>query len=103
MPLARPSPTGAKVADVGCGHGASTILMDQAYPESRFFGFDYHDASIEQARRKAETAGVADRVTFEVAPAKSYPGTGYDFVAFFDCLHDMGDPTLARRFRPPRW
>jgi SAM-dependent methyltransferase len=83
---------GAKVADVGCGHGASTILMAQAYPESRFFGFDYHDASIEQARRKAETAGVADRVTFEVAPAKSYAGTGYDFVAFFDCLHDMGDP-----------
>ncbi len=77
---------GAKVADVGCGHGASTILMAQAYPESRFFGFDYHDASIEQARRKAETAGVADRVTFDVAPAKSYPGTGYDFVAFFRLL-----------------
>jgi 2-polyprenyl-3-methyl-5-hydroxy-6-metoxy-1,4-benzoquinol methylase len=86
---------GAKVADVGCGHGASTILMAQAYPGSRFFGFDYHQASIEQARRKAAAAGVADRVTFEVAAAKAYPGTGYDFVAFFDCLHDMGDPAGA--------
>jgi SAM-dependent methyltransferase len=86
---------GAKVADVGCGHGASTILMAQAYPKSRFFGFDYHAASIEQARRKAAAAGVADRVTFEVAPAKSFPGSGYDFVAFFDCLHDMGDPAGA--------
>jgi SAM-dependent methyltransferase len=86
---------GAKVADVGCGHGASTILMAQAYPVSRFFGFDYHDASIEQARPRAEAAGVADRVTFDVAPAKSYPGKGYDFVAFFDCLHDMGDPAGA--------
>jgi SAM-dependent methyltransferase len=69
--------------------------MAQAYPECRFFGFDYHEASIEQARRKAEAAEVADRVTFDVAPAKSYPGTGYDFVAFFDCLHDMGDPAGA--------
>lgn len=86
---------GAKVADVGCGHGASTILMAQAYPQSRFFGFDFHFASIEVARRKAEAAGVADRITFEVSPAKSFPGTGYDFVAFFDCLHDMGDPAGA--------
>ena len=86
---------GAKVADVGCGHGASTILMAQAYPQSRFFGFDYHGASIEQARAKAAVAGVSDRVTFEVAPAKSFPGKGYDLVAFFDCLHDMGDPVGA--------
>jgi 2-polyprenyl-3-methyl-5-hydroxy-6-metoxy-1,4-benzoquinol methylase len=86
---------GAKVADVGCGHGASTILMAQAYPASRFFGFDYHQASIEQARRKAQAAGVGERVTFEVAPAKAYPGQDYDFVAFFDCLHDMGDPSGA--------
>src|SRR5271165_5985152 len=86
---------GAKVADVGCGHGASTILMAQAYPESRFYGFDYHAASIEQARKKAEAARVSDRVTFEVAAAKSFPGKGYDLVAFFDCLHDMGDPAGA--------
>jgi SAM-dependent methyltransferase len=86
---------GAKVADIGCGHGASTILMAQAYPKSRFFGFDYHPASIEAARKRAEAAGVADRITFEVAPAKSFPGTGYDLVAFFDCLHDMGDPAGA--------
>jgi SAM-dependent methyltransferase len=86
---------GAKVADIGCGHGASTILMAQAYPASRFFGFDYHQASIEQARRKAQAAGVGDRVTFEVAAAKAYPGKDYDFVAFFDCLHDMGDPSGA--------
>lgn len=88
---------GAKVADVGCGHGASTILMAQAYPQSRFFGFDYHAASIENAREKARAAGVSDRVTFEVAPAKSFPGKGYDLVAFFDCLHDMGDPAGAAR------
>jgi 2-polyprenyl-3-methyl-5-hydroxy-6-metoxy-1,4-benzoquinol methylase len=86
---------GAKVADIGCGHGASTILMALAYPKSKFFGFDYHDASIREARRKAEAAGVSDRVTFEVAAAKAYPGTDYDFVAFFDCLHDMGDPAGA--------
>ncbi|MBV9762962.1 MAG: methyltransferase domain-containing protein [Acidobacteriaceae bacterium] len=86
---------GAKVADVGCGHGASTILLAKAYPASKFFGFDYHDKSIEQARLKAEAAGVADRVKFEVAPAKSFPGNNYDFIAFFDCLHDMGDPAGA--------
>lgn len=86
---------GAKVADVGCGHGASTILMAQAYPKSRFFGFDYHPASIEAARKRAEAAGVADRIMFEVAPAKAFPGGGYDFIAFFDCLHDMGDPSGA--------
>jgi 2-polyprenyl-3-methyl-5-hydroxy-6-metoxy-1,4-benzoquinol methylase len=86
---------GANVADVGCGHGASTILMAQAYPKSKFHGFDYHEASIAEARRKAKDAGVADRVTFEVAPAKAFPGKDYDFVAFFDCLHDMGDPAGA--------
>src|SRR5580698_4350778 len=86
---------GAKVADIGCGHGASTILMAQAYPKSRFFGFDYHTASIERAREKAQASGVSDRVTFEIAPAKSYPGKDYDFVAFFDCLHDMSDPAGA--------
>ncbi|HST55163.1 MAG TPA: class I SAM-dependent methyltransferase [Solirubrobacteraceae bacterium] len=86
---------GAKVADVGCGHGASTIIMAQAYPSSSFIGFDYHDASIERAREAAAAAGVSDRVSFEVAPAKGYPGEGYDFVAVFDCLHDMGDPVGA--------
>jgi hypothetical protein len=69
--------------------------MAQAYPKSRFFGFAYHTASIEQARQKADAAGVSDRVSFEVAPAKSYPGKDYDLVAFFDCLHDMGDPAGA--------
>ena len=86
---------GAKVADVGCGLGASTILMAEAYPASTFVGYDYHDGSIEMARQRAEEAGVGDRVRFEVARAKDYPGGGYDFVAFFDCLHDMGDPRGA--------
>jgi 2-polyprenyl-3-methyl-5-hydroxy-6-metoxy-1,4-benzoquinol methylase len=86
---------GAKVADVGCGLGASTVIMAQAYPASRFTGFDYHQPSIEQARRKAEFAGVAGNVTFEVAAAKEYPGRDFDLVAFFDCLHDMGDPAGA--------
>jgi 2-polyprenyl-3-methyl-5-hydroxy-6-metoxy-1,4-benzoquinol methylase len=88
---------GAKVADVGCGHGSSTVLMAQSYPKSKFVGFDYHDGSIQTARERAKEAGVADRVTFEVARAKDYPGTGYDFVTFFDCLHDMGDPVGAAR------
>ena len=86
---------GARVADVGCGKGASTILLAQAYPNSRFFGFDYHDKSIEAARESAERNGVADRVTFSVAKAKDFPGKDYDFVAVFDCLHDMGDPIGA--------
>lgn len=87
--------SGARVADVGCGHGASTILMSQAYPRSTFIGFDYHEPSIRTARERAAAAGLTDRVSFEVAAAKDYPGKGYDFVAFFDCLHDMGDPVGA--------
>jgi len=86
---------GARVADVGCGKGASTLLMAKAFPKSRFFGFDYHDKSIEAARETAQREGLADRVTFEVAKAKEYPGKDYDFVAVFDCLHDMGDPVGA--------
>jgi SAM-dependent methyltransferase len=86
---------GAKVADVGCGKGASTLLMAKAFPNSRFFGFDYHDKSIEAARESAKRAGLADRVTFEIAKAKEFPGKDYDFVAVFDCLHDMGDPIGA--------
>jgi SAM-dependent methyltransferase len=88
---------GAKVADVGCGLGTSTILMAQAYPKSSFVGFDYHDGSIKMAREAAAKAGVGDRVKFEVAKAKDYPGKGFDFVAFFDCLHDMGDPEGAAK------
>ncbi len=88
---------GASVADVGCGHGASTILMAQAFPRSTFVGSDYHTASIETARARAEQAGVGDRVRFEVAPAASFSGTGYDLVTMFDCLHDMGDPVGAAR------
>jgi 2-polyprenyl-3-methyl-5-hydroxy-6-metoxy-1,4-benzoquinol methylase len=86
---------GAKVADVGCGKGASSILLAKAFPNSRIFGFDYHDKSIEAARESAKRQGVADRVTFEVAKAKEFPGKDYDFVAVFDCLHDMGDPVGA--------
>ena len=88
---------GGAVADVGCGLGASTILMAQAFPASTFVGFDYHDASIERARERAVAAGVADRVRFEVAPAAEFPGAGYDLVTAFDCLHDMGDPVGAAR------
>ena len=88
---------GAKVADVGCGHGASTIIMARAFPASTFTGFDYHAPSIEAARKAAAEAGLDDRVSFEVASATEYPGTGYDLVGFFDCLHDMGDPTGAAR------
>lgn len=86
---------GASVADVGCGHGASTILMAQAYPKSRFHGFDYHGPSIEKAREEAERAGVGNRIVFERASAKDFPANGYDLVAMFDCLHDMGDPVGA--------
>jgi 2-polyprenyl-3-methyl-5-hydroxy-6-metoxy-1,4-benzoquinol methylase len=86
---------GATVADVGCGHGASTILMAEAFPRSTFTGSDYHDGSIAEARRRAADAGVADRIQFETAPAADYPGRNYDLVTMFDCLHDMGDPVGA--------
>jgi len=86
---------GACVADIGCGKGASTLLMAKAFPNSEFFGFDYHDKSIEAARQSARNAGVAGRVSFDVAKAKEFPGKNYDFVAVFDCLHDMGDPIGA--------
>ena len=88
---------GAKVADVGCGLGASTRLMTQAYPRSRFTGFDYHTESIALARQKAKDAGLGDRAKFEVAAAAAFPGNGYDLVTMFDCLHDMGDPVGAAR------
>lgn len=88
---------GAVVADVGCGKGASTLLMARAFPKSRFFGFDYHNKSVEAARAAAERDGLADRVTFEVSTAKMFPGHDYDFVAVFDCLHDMGDPIGAAK------
>ncbi|MEZ4552790.1 MAG: methyltransferase domain-containing protein [Dehalococcoidia bacterium] len=89
--------TGGTVADIGCGYGASTILMAQAYPASRFFGFDTHAESIESARQAAADAGVDDRVTFEVAGGRDFPGSGYDLVTYFDCLHDMGDPGGAAK------
>lgn len=88
---------GAKVADVGCGHGASTIIMAKAFPNSQFWGFDNHAPSIEDARKEAAEAGLSDRVKFEVAGATNFPGEGYDLVAYFDCLHDMGDPVGAIR------
>jgi SAM-dependent methyltransferase len=87
--------TGGKVADIGCGHGSSTIIMAQAYPNSRFWGFDNHEKSIETARQRAADAGVSDRVTFAVANASELPDEQFDMVAFFDCLHDMGDPVGA--------
>jgi ubiquinone/menaquinone biosynthesis C-methylase UbiE len=88
---------GGRVADVGCGHGASTVLLAQAYPKARILGSDYHQASIDTARKRAADAGVADRARFEVASAQTFSGTGYDLVATFDCLHDMGDPAGAAR------
>lgn len=86
---------GALVADVGCGHGASTILMAKTYPKSTFIGYDYHKASIDWARKAAADAGVSGNTSFEVAASKDYPGTDFDLVTFFDCLHDMGDPAGA--------
>jgi SAM-dependent methyltransferase len=88
---------GAKVADIGCGHGASTILMAQAFPNSTFVGSDYYPESIDIASARAQEAGVAERVSFELAPAAGYSGKGYDLVTMFDCLHDMGDPAGAAR------
>ena len=88
---------GARVADVGCGHGASTILMARAFPNSEFVGFDYHPASVDRAREAAKQAGVEAHCRFEAADSRSFPGAGYDLVACFDCLHDMGDPVGAAR------
>jgi SAM-dependent methyltransferase len=88
---------GARVADVGCGLGASTILFAEQYPRTEVMGCDYHDGSIELARKRAADAGVADRISFDVASAQDFAGTGYDLVATFDCLHDMGDPAGAAR------
>ncbi|ARS27509.1 class I SAM-dependent methyltransferase [Sphingomonas sp. KC8] len=87
----------AKVADIGCGAGASTVIMAQAFPTSRFIGFDYHEASIKRAREAAKEAGDPANLIFEVAAAKDAPGGDYDLVACFDCLHDMGDPVGAAR------
>ncbi|HEX7075951.1 MAG TPA: class I SAM-dependent methyltransferase, partial [Hyphomicrobiaceae bacterium] len=88
---------GAMVADVGCGHGHSTVLMAKAFPKSRFWGFDAHEGSVAAAQEIAREAGVGDRVTFEVAKADTYPARGYDLICFFDCLHDMGRPVDAVR------
>jgi len=88
---------GARIADIGCGVGASSRLLAESYPRSRVTGFDYHKESIELARQKARKAGLGDRLSFEVSPAASFPGTGYDLVAVFDSLHDMGDPVGAAR------
>jgi SAM-dependent methyltransferase len=88
---------GARVADVGCGYGTATIILAEAFPESAFVGFDYHPESIERARANAAAAGVEDRVRFEVASATAFPGAGYDVVACFDALHDLGDPAAAAR------
>jgi 2-polyprenyl-3-methyl-5-hydroxy-6-metoxy-1,4-benzoquinol methylase len=89
---------GAKVADIGCGLGSSTILMAKEYPNSKLHGYDYHEQSIELARANAAREGLGGRITFEVASAKAFPGKDYDFVAFFDCLHDMGDPAGVARY-----
>jgi len=98
--VAKKLEAGGKVADVGCGLGASTILMARAFPKSKFYGFDYHEESIATARQRAKAAGVDDRVTFEVALSTSFPGDGYDLVAHFDCLHDMENPVgAAKRVR----
>jgi len=87
--------TGARVADIGCGHGASTIVMAKAFPASRFVGFDYHAPSIATATQRAKEGGVDDRVSFAQSTAKDFPGDDYDLICYFDCLHDMGDPVGA--------
>ena len=92
----RQAETRVRVADVGCGHGASTILMAQAFPKSTFVGIDYHESSIETAQQRATAAGISN-IGFEVADATSYKGEGYDLIAFFDCVHDMADPAGAAR------
>jgi SAM-dependent methyltransferase len=89
--------SGARVADVGCGHGASTVVMAKAFPKSRFIGFDYHAPSIEEARQRATDAGVGDKTQFTQASAKGYADKDFDLICFFDCLHDMGDPIGAAR------
>jgi SAM-dependent methyltransferase len=89
---------GAKVADIGCGYGHSTLLMAQAYPQSHFWGFDYHAESIQAAQEQTQQVGLADRVTFEVASAQGYPQKGFDLICFFDCLHDLGDPVGAAKY-----
>lgn len=89
--------TGARVADIGCGYGASTIIMAQAFPNSTFVGYDYHANSIDSARSRAQTAGVSNWVRFDVASAISFGGTGFDLVTTFDALHDMGDPVGAAK------
>jgi SAM-dependent methyltransferase len=88
---------GARVADVGCGHGASTILMARAFPASEFVGVDYHEASVLVARRQADAAGLAGRVRFQAADATDLPAGRFDLITMFDCLHDMGDPLAAAR------
>ncbi|TDW33540.1 methyltransferase family protein [Rhizobium azibense] len=87
--------TGAFVADIGCGHGHSTALMAKAFPASRFCGFDTHQGSLIEARKVATMTGISEQATFAAAPADNYPGSGYDLICFFDCLHDMGDPVAA--------
>ena len=85
---------GAKVADVGCGHGASTVIMAEAFPNSKFIGYDFHEGSVRHASETAKKSGLKN-VSFKVASAKNFPGTDYDLITLFDCLHDMGDPVGA--------
>jgi predicted O-methyltransferase YrrM len=93
---------GARIADVGSGHGHSTVLMASAFQRSRFVGFDTHDESVDAARANAQTAGVSERVDFQRADAGSYPGSDYDLICFFDCLHDLGDPSVRHGMRTRR-